>query len=450
MKKITMEKKKINYSNEYSSLKEDYYKGNKNQLQVRKLAFSSLFLGLTNDAYHWSLSLNFYGLPYAQKSRQKRLELFLGIKKSEDRSQLLAGIVRKASFTQSDHCPPDAGDMLELNPHRKEIIKKYMNWKGVSNKVIKVFTYSPPTHIKDNISPFAFEPGVDMKFPPEYEDVPSVIIGYWYYSGFIYLNNEIKEVVFRYPEYPHNDQEVELFFEDNSENCVEVFGGENVACYFLRKDEVLDKNWIECKLKIYSIFSRRPQQFGKDQSFYQGHEIWGLPGQRPTMHRLENYGLERWLRPEHEVLDIGCNIGCLGIEVSKKVKKYIGFDNNPEVIEVANILSNFHDNEKCEFLLCDFNQFLRKNNKKYDFLFSFAVHHWIGLEMHDYVKLLKSMIVKGGFVLVESHDLKSSYDKFMKDMKYFVEEGFVILEKGRIKDDGVIARSFFILQKVLD
>lgn len=434
--------------NSYKSIQEDLEKNPGNLFKLRKSAYSSLFLGLLEDAYHWSTSLNFYGLPTAQKSRQKRIELFLDIKKPEARSQLLGGIVRADTVGQKYSDIPDEKIVWNLNPHRGEIIKKYMKWNSVSSKVIKIFTYSSPSHIKNNIPPFAYEPGADMNYPSDYSGIPGRIIGYWYYSGFIFYNEKIKPVVFRYPEYPQNDQEVEVFFEENSEDELKLSGGEAVACYFSRKDEVRD-TWLECKLKIYSIFSRRSQQFGKDQSFYQGNEKWGLPGQRPTMLRLATYGLEKWLRPEDEVLDIGCNIGCLGIEVAKNVKTYTGFDNNPDLIEISEILSEFHAIKNCHFLSCDFNDFLGKNNKKYDFVFSFAVHSWIGLPMNEYAKILKSMIKPEGFVLVESHDLKTSREKFMKDMRFFIEEGFVLMDRGDIKDDDVIARSFFIFKNTV-
>lgn len=409
----------------------------------KKAAYLSLFLGKIDEAYHWSVSLNFFHDPSLQKIRQKRIELFKKNLTPDNDYRVTQGIF---SLTENkNNKNPHEEAVWNSNPHREDLIKKILSWKSVNFYKYKIFSKTSIKKIKESIAPCSYEPGAAMDYPGDYKNFPNIIIGYWYYAGFIYHKEKTIPVIFRLPEYPSDDQEIDFFTEEDL--SLDIQGGESIICYFSQKPETQDA-WLECKLKIHSIFSQNNQQFGSKYAFYQGHEAWGLPGQRPTLERIKEYSLEKWIQPHHDILDIGCNIGCFGIEVSKISAQYTGFDINPDLIEIANTLALNKEIKNCNFLTTDFHSFIKNNDKKYDFIFSFAVHGWIGLPMKGYVEILQNLLNPNGFVLIESHDVTNDAEllKFFRNMPAFLEAKFSIIHQGILKDDNKRRRSFFIFQ----
>lgn len=412
----------------------------------KKAAFLSLFLGKIEEAYHWSVSLNFYDPLYTQSTRQKRISLYQGKSKGATPYSVTQGIFCLRQNTSKNENLPSEEKVWRANPKRQSIIKSAFNWEKTSYYQHVIFSKTSIKHIKEGIAPFAYEPGASMDYDESFKSIPKKIIGYWYYSGFIQIEKIITAAVFRIPEFPQNDQEIEFFTEEDiSKN---ITGGTQITCYFSQKPEILN-DAISCKINMHSVFARNTQQFGSAHSFYQAHEEWNIPGQRPTLERITQYSLDKWISKEHDVLDIGCNIGIFGIELSNKIAHYTGFDANPELIEIAQILAKYKKANNCSFSNTDFNRFITSNNKQYDFILSFAVHGWIGMPIKDYSKILKNILKPQGCVLIESHDvtLEAEEKKFTHQMKCFIENGFLVKSHGTLKDDGKRKRAFYIFQK---
>lgn len=415
-----------------------------NVLARKKAAYLSLFMGKIDEAYHWSASLNFYHGLTLQKIRQTRIELFKKKSANNISYQVVPGFyVLPQEGTLSN--TPYEGEVWASNPQREVLLKNILSCQTIAYYKHKIFSKTSLKRIKETMSPCSYEPGVEMEYQEKYKNLPNTIIGYWYYAGFIHQEGKTHAAVFRVPEYPSNDQEID-FFTDGS-NPLEIKGGEHLICYFSQPPEKKD-DWLECKLKMHSIFSQNNQQFGSSHAFYQAHEAWGLPGQRPTLARIKEYSLTKWIQPHHEILDIGCNIGCFGIEAARTASHYTGFDINPDLIEIAKTLAENKHSKNCTFLTTDFHRFIQSNEKKYDFIFSFAVHGWIGLPMKNYVDILKSILKPDGFVLIESHDVINDDDlqKFFQQMRFFIEGNFSIVDQGMLKDDNKRRRSFFIFR----
>jgi len=148
------------------------------------------------------------------------------------------------------------------------------------------------------------------------------------------------------------------------------------------------------------------------------------------------------------VLDIGCNIGCFGVEVSKNVGSYVGFDINDSLVKIASRLANYHRADNCQFLTSSFEDYRNSEPGKFDLIFSFAVHVWIGKPMNEYVEDLKAMLEPGGVVIIESNDLVRNDTQFFANMSCFYEQGFFLLYRGTLKDDGVINRGFCVFKRL--
>lgn len=207
-----------------------------------------------------------------------------------------------------------------------------------------------------------------------------------------------------------------------------------------------DDHWEQHKALALEKFAQSPQAFGRG-SLYQAHEEWGVMGQRPTLARLHTYGIRDFLPAQAEVLDIGCNIGLIGLTLSPAIKSYDGFDNNPVLIEVANILANGKKINNCRYHHLTFTEFITSNTKQYDVVFSFAVHVWIGLSMAAYVMHLYSLTKPNGIVVIESNDLAKNDHHFFSNIQAFIDHGFILLKQGLLKDDGIIERGFCIMQR---
>ena len=65
------------------------------------------------------------------------------------------------------------------------------------------------------------------------------------------------------------------------------------------------------------------------------------------------------------------------------------------------MLKNHEKINNVNFLNIDYKKF--NINKKYDIIFSFAVHLWIWLEFNDYLKTIYSKLNEWWIVIIESH-----------------------------------------------
>jgi len=79
-------------------------------------------------------------------------------------------------------------------------------------------------------------------------------------------------------------------------------------------------------------------------------------------------------------------------------------------------------------------------------IYSFAVHHWIGMDIKDYFRKLQLLLNPGGKVVFESQNLETVDSDFDEKVAKIEKEGFRILESGDLKDDGVIHRKFVIFE----
>lgn len=426
----------------------DAIKRRPEDIRLRKMASDlSLYLGYLDEAYHWTASLAFFKPMPNVKARRNRLDLFLKKRAPTHPFQLLAGTVYSRSSAQAFNTedPPGERELMTLNPLREKFLKDISGWESVYAGSLNLYTTNPPHEINQRISAVAYEAGVDVNYPDAHASVPKERFGYWYYTGFLFFSGKIAQVLFRYPDFRKDSLVLEVFSSEKLRTTLELSDGDRVLCYFSSEKEQSDE-WLKCKLEIYSVFARNQQAFGRHGELYQAHEEWKLPGQRPTLSRIESYNLQRWILPEDHILDIGCNIGCFGIETAKFASSYTGFDNNPDLITIATCLARYKNTENCTFLTSDFEKFRLANDRKFNIIFSFAVHVWIGIPMREYIQQLKEMLAPAGTVIIESNNLDTNDLSFMENMQEFLKADFMLLHQGELTDDGVIRRAFCVFK----
>lgn len=198
---------------------------------------------------------------------------------------------------------------------------------------------------------------------------------------------------------------------------------------------------------IYKLFNDSDQIFGRGE-LYQSLPELDINGQRPSDYRIEKYGLNDILRKEYNVLDIGCNVGFLDIMIADKVNHVTGIEYNKDLCRIAVLVCDYLSKEKkCDFINCDFNDWIKKNEQKYDIVFSFAIHYWLRTNPTAYATILSSILKSGGYLVFESQNLDTVDKEFEEYINEFIQRGFLVVDNGLIKDDNIIERKYYVFKR---
>jgi cyclopropane fatty-acyl-phospholipid synthase-like methyltransferase len=174
---------------------------------------------------------------------------------------------------------------------------------------------------------------------------------------------------------------------------------------------------------------------------------------RNTDLRIEKYKLYNYLKDTDEVLDIGCNTGFIDLTIADKVKNVLGIEYEQKLVNIANQVKDYMEIKNVEFQQADFNKF--ETDKKFDFIFSFAVHHWIGMDLDLYGEKIYNLLKQNGRVIFETqniNDLNFDTDYEIK-IERFVKNRFKIIRgdflyQKEATGGANLDRYFCILEKI--
>jgi SAM-dependent methyltransferase len=201
---------------------------------------------------------------------------------------------------------------------------------------------------------------------------------------------------------------------------------------------------IKIEQVLSEILQQEKQVFGRGE-FYQSFEPLGIPGQRPTAERYGIYQLDKHLQTGYKVLDIGCNCGFFTLMIAQRAKSVLGVEINQTLVDIGQVLQVYLGQANVCFKQGSFNKI--KFEEKFDFICSFAVHHWLGVSMQTYGRRLHNLLNTGGKVLLESQNIKQQDVDWEEKLLKFRQAGFREIDAGALKDDGIIERRFSVLQK---
>lgn len=223
----------------------------------------------------------------------------------------------------------------------------------------------------------------------------------------------------------------------DDEECQEIINRFNqiIECYKNSKKNSVEK----VKEKIYLCLGKN-QDFGKGE-FYQSLEELNIEGQRPTEKRIDIYGLKSIVK-DKKVLDIGCNCGFLDLSLSPIAKSIKGVEYNKTLVKIAETVRDYLKRDNVSFEAGDFKEY--SASEKYDVIFSFAVHYWIGLPVKEYCQKIVSMLEMDGYLIFESQNIKTVDKEFEKYCNEFEKLGLERIREDKICDDGEITRKFLI------
>lgn len=118
---------------------------------------------------------------------------------------------------------------------------------------------------------------------------------------------------------------------------------------------------------------------------------------RPTLPRIQDYGLLGLVRPDSSVLDIGCNAGLFGYCLSPSIGRYLGIDHAAESIRLARAQAP----PNCTFVCQSFRDF--SVTERFDLVLCLAVHAYFAVPMEDAASKLAALLAPNGSLILEGH-----------------------------------------------
>lgn len=180
-------------------------------------------------------------------------------------------------------------------------------------------------------------------------------------------------------------------------------------------------------------------QFPDYQSLEKGAEGAPAKANRSIPDRIEYYGLMKYLNKGSKVLDLGCNRGYFGTVLSDKIHSYHGMDSDQSQLNHAIIKSN---------MSLQHGSFTEPIGR-YNVIFSFAFHSYVGMSMKAYAKCLYDMCEPEGYLFIEGHPpgYRGEPNDHFIPLKEHLSKHFTILEEKEVKDRE-LKRPFIIYQKM--
>lgn len=182
--------------------------------------------------------------------------------------------------------------------------------------------------------------------------------------------------------------------------------------------------------------------------FYQGCSRVGITGLRDTDARVNAMRLNELLKGK-SVFEIGCNSGFLTSAISDAAERVVGFDINPYLIRMAELVAGHLDQTNLEFSVDSFEHVT--SGACYDAVLSFANHSTYDgntqQSIAEYFKRCKAFLKPGGILVFESHPPEHEGDG-LEGVCGIIGDLFEIIER-RILDDGTFldrGRTFMVAE----
>lgn len=206
----------------------------------------------------------------------------------------------------------------------------------------------------------------------------------------------------------------------------------------------MNKNYLREQLKKYPGF------FGRNGKFYQSLDgvVSEDEARRPTTERLTKYGVLDVINKDTDILDIGCNAGFISLTAAKKAKSVLGLESEPELTNIANGAKSIVNQSNCEFQNIKFENF--ETTKKYDVIFTLAIHHWVKLGFVQFFDKVMKMMKQDSYLMFESHNIKNqAFDADIDGKIWYLNQFFKIVNHGHEETDEKqkMDREFYLLKR---
>ena len=177
-------------------------------------------------------------------------------------------------------------------------------------------------------------------------------------------------------------------------------------------------------------------------NFYQSYPPLNIAWDRNTIKRFDNYELNSFLDKNKEVLDIWGNLWFFSLYTSKFVKNIDIIEYNNNLCYYWNKVKDYENIKNVNIINWDFKKF--NTDKKYDVIFSFAIHMWVWLKFENYLEKIHWLLKNNWYLFIESQDL--NIDNFEDNIKK-ITNIYDILKIKDSNDHWKIKRKIAILKK---
>lgn len=229
-----------------------------------------------------------------------------------------------------------------------------------------------------------------------------------------------------------SNKKIDYIYFDLYQNKVELI--KNYLYYKLGKI-----NEIEYTLKRKVLIHK--ERFW-DNNFYQSYPPLNFKWERDTLERFQTYELENYIDTQKEILDIWWNLCFFSLYTSRFVKHIDIIEYNSNLAEIWSILKEYENIKNVEIFNMDFKKF--STEKKYDIIFSFAIHMWVWLPFREYLERIHWLLKKDWILLLESQDLNS--DPFEENLEQ-IKDLFDLIKIKDSNDHQNNIRKIAILKK---
>ena len=158
-------------------------------------------------------------------------------------------------------------------------------------------------------------------------------------------------------------------------------------------------------LKLLKLQKFLPYKTYEDNYFYQGYEVFGIRGAKPTIFRLNQYS-DLELPPKSKILDIGSNVGFLDLHLSSLGFNVTGIEINPVLVTAANCFKA-KIGANTNFICSDFLEYNFKD--RFEVVLSLSNHQTtdgnLKIDFNAYIAKVHSLLKTNGIFVFESHNI---------------------------------------------
>lgn len=208
---------------------------------------------------------------------------------------------------------------------------------------------------------------------------------------------------------------------------------------FVRERYILNKSIAKLKDSSNVYFQGYP---------YQSLGILNIFGDRETEDRFNEYRLIKYVKPDDNILDLGCNTGFLLLYTCMLTRSNgLGVDHNKKAIEIGQKATKLLKLEnQIEFKCEDISSFSIK--QKYNCVFSMATY-WTDdkgyrVDLFSHLERISHLLDNKGLVFFETHAADYNSNEIIAVLKK-LESTFEIIFSC---DSDFNTRNFFILQRL--
>lgn len=139
------------------------------------------------------------------------------------------GVVGSRSSSGPSFGPPGEAEVLALNPQRRAAILAATGWNDIFPGTLNIEVAEEAADGLLRCTPLILERGEDVKYPPQYSQIPKLRIGYLYFRAMIKSRDRVASALIRRAVNPLKTR-LEVFADQRLRAALALSDGDLVVC----------------------------------------------------------------------------------------------------------------------------------------------------------------------------------------------------------------------------